>query len=707
MTIIVLISGILISSTSYNAFAMPNLSPQDLYKASEMVFYGQVISKLAGPGPDYYYYQVKVQTYFKNPQTSDSITVAGHKPSEGHVTYPQFEIGDKAIFYINKIDGINTISPYSQKAGDACDVHSFLGPAPLPGEPLFTHGPPASNPRITDVNGNALGRILINQEIVLSYDDVWNNYPESRTIPVSISVQNEDNGKQIFNNTQNLEVQACSFAGNLKWNFVPTEIGNYVAKIDIDNKTKMSMEFSAIFGSTTNPQIALSPLKQFKSGIAVRDITCKEDLRLIIKSEDESPVCVKPKTAEKLVERGWAKEIVTNISSESSNLNQTTNELEIDLSNQTYQGGYPVDVNIRPVNEGSGCKIPSVTVRNLADQSLVFGPTPLRNYTGHCVDPWPITFYAGLEKNALIVEPQRYSVLATLANKTYQKEFTAIPSQYSGKNITADSTQTMPGFYTFRSCLPIPFAPPNNGTLINYTGFELYHRYLAGQEGIGFPVIDDYLLGPGNAGTFVMQVHQGQFPKGANLATGLEFLSENLLNLDNSTVWKLNRPVASDAHPGLIVSYTPSFAKAGSEEYATIAVSVSALENATRGTYWLYLPPGICGGHRVLLTVGDEPLAQPPDLIGYDFASNFGHSGSDVSFELINPGIHTFENCSLNYVSKNQSITLKTFDEIRPGMEYKYYANLNSNPIESGFLECKKPSITKVYPDMWIDTIPY
>ena len=302
MTIIVLISGILISSTSYNAFAMPNLSPQDLYKASEMVFYGQVISKQAGPGPDYYYYLVKVQTYFKNPQTSDSITVAGHKPSEGHVTYPQFEIGYKIIFYINKIDGINTISPYSQKAGDACDVHSFLGPEYF--GPLGNyHGGP-SHPRITDVNGNIPERILTNQEIVLSYDDVWNNYPESRTIPVSISIQNEDNGKQILNKTQNLEVQACSFAGTLKWNFVPTEIGNYYAIIDIDNKTKIPMGFSVIFDSTANSQIVLSPLKQLKSGIAFKDIVCRHNLQLIVK-KDGLPVCLKPQTAQKLVERGW------------------------------------------------------------------------------------------------------------------------------------------------------------------------------------------------------------------------------------------------------------------------------------------------------------------------------------------------------------------------------------------------------------------
>jgi len=110
--IVLMLIGVLVVPSAQNAKAIPYFSPQELYKLSDMVFYGQVLTKGPGPGPDYYYYQVKVQTYFKNPQTSDSITLAGHKPSGGHLAYPQFEIGDKAIFYVNKIDGINTISPY-------------------------------------------------------------------------------------------------------------------------------------------------------------------------------------------------------------------------------------------------------------------------------------------------------------------------------------------------------------------------------------------------------------------------------------------------------------------------------------------------------------------------------------------------------------------------------------------------------------------
>lgn len=50
-----------------------------------------------------------------------------------------------------------------------------------------------------------------------------------------------------------------------------------------------------------------SPLKQFKLGIAVNEIRCNTGFQLVIKSEDSSPACVKPNTANMLIERGWAK----------------------------------------------------------------------------------------------------------------------------------------------------------------------------------------------------------------------------------------------------------------------------------------------------------------------------------------------------------------------------------------------------------------
>lgn len=59
-------------------------------------------------------------------------------------------------------------------------------------------------------------------------------------------------------------------------------------------------------GTESESSQILPPLKQIKNGILPHDIECKKELMLIFKSSDGSPSCVKLKTVEKLIERGWA-----------------------------------------------------------------------------------------------------------------------------------------------------------------------------------------------------------------------------------------------------------------------------------------------------------------------------------------------------------------------------------------------------------------
>ncbi len=50
----------------------------------------------------------------------------------------------------------------------------------------------------------------------------------------------------------------------------------------------------------------LPPLKQLKSGISHGELTCMQGFSLVMKSEDNSPACVKSDSISKLVARGWA-----------------------------------------------------------------------------------------------------------------------------------------------------------------------------------------------------------------------------------------------------------------------------------------------------------------------------------------------------------------------------------------------------------------
>lgn len=49
----------------------------------------------------------------------------------------------------------------------------------------------------------------------------------------------------------------------------------------------------------------LPPLKQINNDISSKGVLCNDGLELILKSTDNSPACVKPVTAEKLIARGW------------------------------------------------------------------------------------------------------------------------------------------------------------------------------------------------------------------------------------------------------------------------------------------------------------------------------------------------------------------------------------------------------------------
>ena len=49
-----------------------------------------------------------------------------------------------------------------------------------------------------------------------------------------------------------------------------------------------------------------TPKQQTDVGILPSEVECKNGLELIFKATDGSPACVKPSTAEKLIERGWA-----------------------------------------------------------------------------------------------------------------------------------------------------------------------------------------------------------------------------------------------------------------------------------------------------------------------------------------------------------------------------------------------------------------
>ena len=56
----------------------------------------------------------------------------------------------------------------------------------------------------------------------------------------------------------------------------------------------------------------LSPMEQFKTGTNLHEIKCEGGHVLVMKSSTETPACVKPNSADILLERGWALPVMLN-----------------------------------------------------------------------------------------------------------------------------------------------------------------------------------------------------------------------------------------------------------------------------------------------------------------------------------------------------------------------------------------------------------
>lgn len=89
-----------------------------------------------------------------------------------------------------------------------------------------------------------------------------------------------------------------------------TQSGEWMAHCHIAEHLEAGMSF--LFSVAQSDQdiaaTSLPPLKQFKSGIAAKEVYCKGNLQLVTKKLDGSPACVKPSTVQRLIVQGWAKQ---------------------------------------------------------------------------------------------------------------------------------------------------------------------------------------------------------------------------------------------------------------------------------------------------------------------------------------------------------------------------------------------------------------
>ena len=97
------------------------------------------------------------------------------------------------------------------------------------------------------------------------------------------------------------------FSYGIGKSFVPSVTISKTIVIQI-NSEKETPIVSEIPSKNNVEKRETPPHKQVSSGTNPQDVICSEGLELIFKSTDNSPACVKSSTAEKLIQRGWARE---------------------------------------------------------------------------------------------------------------------------------------------------------------------------------------------------------------------------------------------------------------------------------------------------------------------------------------------------------------------------------------------------------------
>ena len=330
LVLLILIGFVAITSGNITYGLWVPQSPEELFDQSETVFVGTItsVNVLEFERSNMYEveengiyrkiienytqtldeYTVNIEDFLKHPQESHTITMleatVGGVPGLS-VSIGGFEIGDRVLFYVPKIDGENQYSPESFKIPKSCDAKTVL-----------------EKPRIMMGNSFSMmqkgiekeDNFTANKRIQFVYQRDMRTLDE-KNFDFQITVRKETDTNKfdeiVLSEKINAKSNPCEWIATAKTEFIP-QAGVYEMWVNITEDTSGDT-FSGSFSvedEFVNKKEITSPLKQFQSGVAINKIECTDDKVLVLKSVVFSPACVYVNSIEKLKERGWAIETI-------------------------------------------------------------------------------------------------------------------------------------------------------------------------------------------------------------------------------------------------------------------------------------------------------------------------------------------------------------------------------------------------------------
>lgn len=168
------------------------------------------------------------------------------------------------------------------------------------------------DPEIIHPNDTSSIHILVTNNANFTLYDVnlGESVNDSKSILFSnihkIDILNPNQTKTIYGTLHvSPDVQPTNYY-DIWWNVIAkNEMGNMMESMQFHRNLPITQDLPQYYSGPVVITLE-SPLRQFKSGTASIDVKCNDGFLLTIKSEDDSPACVKPDTKIQLLKIGWA-----------------------------------------------------------------------------------------------------------------------------------------------------------------------------------------------------------------------------------------------------------------------------------------------------------------------------------------------------------------------------------------------------------------
>lgn len=280
--LIIVMTGVVIVTSVNIAFAEVQFNNAILapFKDSYIVLVGNVTEVKNMTSENGTGYSVAVEKYWKNPQPFDLLTVVGYgtrkeitdPTQENYFNQAVFEKNNRVFLYLNQKNGEYVISPFSF---------------------IISNSPPGSTVTLRPDKNNYYGSENVSILGVINKGYMYASEAEyGKNSTVSILVSNPNKEKYLIDQVDVKPDGSFIYQFKIKGKLGIS--GTYESDIDVSGG-----------GHGITFDYVTDPLNQFKSGIAAENIKCNTGFERVLKSEDNSPACVKPETSKILVERGW------------------------------------------------------------------------------------------------------------------------------------------------------------------------------------------------------------------------------------------------------------------------------------------------------------------------------------------------------------------------------------------------------------------